>query len=189
MVGSLSPIVLCIVLAAAATAAIIHRYVPSPEAFAFRRMFAWLAVKRAFITCRHAFDPDARRVDRYSRAMTDLETAIEIRDGLERRIRELGGPQGRSLLEETPEFAIIDGRLRRVRERAIGYLSAMGEEDIAAVARSFQKGILEGAVGQAAVEAFFRDERELVRGMPHMTVGHFDRMERRFNGLLADAAA
>jgi hypothetical protein len=182
--------VLCgIIVAAAATAGLIHRWVPSYGAFVLRRMLAVLAVKRAFITCRHAFDPEARRVDRYSRVMVDLETAIELYRGIDRRASELAGSEGRAAVQDLLEYRIIERHFERVRARAVAYLSAMGEEDIAAVARSFQRGILEGAVGQSAVEAFFRDERELVRGMPHMTSDHFGRMERCFNGLLAKTAA
>src|SRR5687767_11486888 len=151
--------VLCgIIVTAAATAGLIHRWMPSYEAFVLRRVFAVLAVKRAFITCRHAFDAEARRVDRYSRIMVDLETALELRNGIDRRISELAGSEGRATVQDLPEYRIIERYYDRVRTRAIAYLSAMDEEDIAVVARSFQRGILEGAVEQDAVEAFFRDE-------------------------------
>lgn len=189
MNGSTFPVVFCIVAAAAITAALIYGYVPSREAFAFRRMFLWQALKRFFVSCRHAFDPEARRLDRYARAMVTLELAIEIRNGFEQRVQDLAGPQGRAVVQETPEYGIIDRHLERSRARAARYLAAMADEDIAVVARDLQKGILKGEIGQDAVEQFFRDERELIRGMPHMTVGHFDRMERRFNGLLEAAPA
>src|SRR5512143_466750 len=89
-----APALLCILVAAAATAGLIHSYVPSQQAWVLRRMLALLAVRRAFAACRHAFDPDARRLARYSRAMVDMETARELRIGTERSLAEAFGPDG-----------------------------------------------------------------------------------------------
>ncbi|MEY4744192.1 MAG: hypothetical protein RL272_137 [Candidatus Parcubacteria bacterium] len=183
------PTLLCVLVAAAATAWLIHAYVPSREAFLFRRMLAVLAVRRVFRACRHAFDRDARRLDRYSRAMVDLATAIELRDGVERRLAESFGPDGPRAAGTLAEFDMLERHLERSRERALRYLSSMPDEDIAIVARVYQQGTLEGLVSIDAVAAFFRDERDLVRAMPHMIAGHFDRMTHRFNALSEEAAA
>ena len=181
------PIVFCVVVAAAAAAGLIHRYVPSAGAFMFRRMIVTVAVKRVFVSCLHVFDRKARCFDRYARAMSDFETAIEFRDGIEKRLSDSLGPAGPSAAREMEEFAMLERHLERCRGRAARYLASMPDEDIAVVARSFQQSILEGAVPVPAIEAFYRDERELVRNTPHLVSGHFDRMEFRFNKLYNEA--
>ncbi len=178
-----APALLCILVAAAATAGLIYAYVPSPQAWVFRRMIALLAVRRAFAACRHAFDPDARRLDRYSRVMVDLETALELRLGIERRLAESFGPDGARSASGLAEFAMLEQHLERRRELALRYLSSMPDEDIAVVARTYRRKMLEDGVPEDAVAAFFRDERDLVRAASHMIVGHFDRMTHRFNAL------
>lgn len=178
-----APALLCILVAAAATAGLIHAYVPSRHAWAFRRMIAALAVRRAYATCLHAFDPDARRLDRYSRAMVDLETALELRLGVERRLAEDYGPSGPRDAAGLAEFAMLERHFDGRKERALRYLSSMTDHDIAVVARTYRRKMLEDAVPEDAVAAFFRDERDLVRAAPHLVVGHFDRMTHRFNAL------
>ncbi|HTM69037.1 MAG TPA: hypothetical protein VL426_07130 [Candidatus Binatia bacterium] len=189
MDASTAPVFFCIALAAMATAALIHQHVPSYEAFVFRRTFVRLALRRAFTSLRHAFDPDARRLDRYARAMGDLETAVEFRDGLEKRMAEELGQEGLRAARELATFAVVEGHLERKRAEAARYLGSMSDADIARVARLYQRGMLEGKVDQGAVEQFFRDERDLVRASPHLANGHFDRMEHRFNLLCASALA
>ena len=115
--------------------------------------------------------------------MGDFETAIELRNGIESRLAESLGPEGPSVAREMEEFAMLERHLERCKERAARYLASMPDEDIAVVSRMFQQGILEGAVPVPAVEAFYRDERELLGKTPHMIAGHFDRMEYRFNKL------
>ncbi len=189
MVGASVPVLFLVLAAAAVTAFLIYGYVPSYHAWTFRRMLAMLAVRRAFASCRHAFDADARRLDRYSRAMVDLETASELRLGAERRIAETfghGAARGAALLAE---IAMLERHFERRKAAALRYLKAMSDEDIAVVARSYRGKTLDGRVPEDAVAAFFRDERDLVRMAPHMVVGHFDRMEHRFNALWDEAEA
>jgi hypothetical protein len=177
------PAVLAVIAAAVAAATLIHRYAPSMGAFMFRRHLATVAVKRAFMTCLHVFDRKARCFDRYARAMSDFETAIELRNGIEKRISDALGAEGRAAVRDMEEFAMLERHLERCRDRAAAYLGSMPDEDIAVVSRNFQEGILEGVVPLSAVMAFYRDERELVRAAPHMVSGHFERMEFRFNKL------
>lgn len=183
----LVPAVLLVVIAAAAVATLIHRYVPSKGAFLFRWMLARVAVKRAFVACLDHFDRKARRFRRYAAVMSDLETALEMRNGIESRLSESLGPAGPGVAREMEEFAMLERHLDRCRDRAAAYLASMPDEDIAVVAENFQRGILEGLVPLAAVRQFYRDERELVKNQPHMIVGHFERMEHRFNELYAES--
>lgn len=176
-------VVFCILVAASATAWLIYAYVPSQQAWVFRRMLALLAVRRAFATCLHAFDRDARRLERYSRVMVDLETALELRLGIERRLAEDFGPAGPRSASGLAEFAMLERHLERCKVRALRHLSSMTDGDIAVVARTYRRKMLEDGVPEDAVAAFFRDERDLVRSFPHMVVGHFDRMTHRFNAL------
>lgn len=183
------PVVACIMLAAMATAALIHQFLPSYEAFVFRRTFAWLAVKRMLAGLRRPFDADARRLGRYARAMVDLETATEFRDGLERRMAADLGPEGVAAMRETATFALVERHLERKRARAARYLGAMTDADVRRVADHYRRGALEGKVGLDDVESFFREERELVRASPHLASGHFSRMEHRFQRLHDEALA
>lgn len=187
MDAHIAPALLCIALAAAATAALIHQFVPSYPAFVFRRMFAWLAVKRAVASLLHVFDGDRRRLDRYRRAMIDMETAAEFRDGLEKRFAEDLGPEGPTAARGLATYAIIEEHAARKKANAARYLATMRDEDIVRVAGMYRRGPLEGKVGQDDIESFFRDERDIARTSPHMASGHFGRMEHRFN-LLYDAA-
>lgn len=178
--------VLLVLVAALATAMLVYRFVPSREAFAFRAMFAWLWVRRALTTCRHAFDADARRLDRYAWTMGDYEQALEMRDGMEDRIAADLGPEAASQLRGLPPFQMLQDRLDLCQARATAYLASMTDRDIAVVAGTFQRGPFEGAAPLAPIEQFFRDERELIRKMPHLTRGHFDRMAQRFNAIQAE---
>lgn len=178
--------VLIVLLAATVTAVMVYRYVPSREAFTFRMMLAWLSVRRAITTCRHALDADARRLDRYAWTMGDLEQALEMRDGVEKRIADDLGPGASSQLRGLPPFQLLEDRLDRCQARATAYLAAMTEKDIAVVARMFQRGPFEGLVPLRPIAKFFEDERDLARTMPHMVRGHFDRMTERFNAIQAE---
>lgn len=178
--------VLIVLLAATVTAVMVYRYVPSREAFSFRLMLAWVSVRRAVTACRHAFNADARRLDRYAWTMGDLEQALEMRDGVEQRIADDLGPGASSQLRGLPPFQMLEEHLDRCQSRAIAYLAAMTDKDIAAVARMCQRGPFEGAAPLAPIAKFFEDERDLARTMPHMVRGHFDRMTERFNAIQAE---
>lgn len=178
--------VLIVLLAATATAVMVYRYVPSREAFSFRMMLAWLSVRRAFTACRHAFDADARRLDRYAWTMGDLEQALEMRDGVEKRIADDLGPGASSQLRGLPPFQMLEEHLDRCQARATAYLASMTDKDIAVVAGLYRRGPFEGMVPLQPIAKFFEDERALARTMPHMTRGHFDRMTARFNAIQAE---
>lgn len=178
--------VLIVLLAATVTAVMVYRYVPSREALSFRMMLARVSARRAFTACLHAFDADARRLDRYAWTMGDLEQALEMRDGVEKRIADDLGPGASSQLRGLPPFQMLEDHLDRCQARATAHLAAMTDKDVAAVARMFQRGPFEGVAPLRPIAKFLEDERNLARTMPHMVRGHFDRMTERFNAIQAE---